>query len=203
MSKICEYLMPYKSLIGGWIIPKNICDEVINYYKKSNDKKPGVRYLGGSKESGVSVNTDIKDSIDVYISGNEVFKLDNYFNCLKECLQNYLQKYTYANNVESFSINDDVNIQYYKPNGGFKVWHMENSGSQKNLHRHLVFMTYLNDVPDGGTEFLYQGLKTPAKKGLTVIWPATWTHTHKGEISKTKEKYIITGWYSFERHNNE
>ena len=191
--------MPYKSLIGGWIIPKNICDEVINYYEKSNDKKPGVRYLGGSKESGVSVNTDIKDSIDVYISGNEVFKLDNYFNCLKECLQNYLQKYTYANNVESFSINDDVNIQYYKPNGGFKVWHMENSGSQKNLHRHLVFMTYLNDVPDGGTEFLYQELKVKAQKGLTIIWPAYFTHTHKGEISKTNEKYIITGWYSYDR----
>jgi hypothetical protein len=33
-------------------------------------------------------------------------------------------------------------------------------------------MTYLNDVDDGGTDFLYQKLTTPAKKGLTLIWPA-------------------------------
>jgi hypothetical protein len=59
-------------------------------------------------------------------------------------------------------------------------------------------MTYLNDVPNGGTEFLYQNIKLPAIKGLTTIWPAYWTHTHKGQISKEHEKYIATGWFQFE-----
>ena len=59
-------------------------------------------------------------------------------------------------------------------------------------------MTYLNNVKDGGTMFKYQNLTIPAKKGLTLIWPSDWTHTHKGQISNTKEKYIITGWYSYE-----
>ena len=66
-------------------------------------------------------------------------------------------------------------------------------------------MTYLNDVPDGGTEFLYQNLTTKAIKGNTVIWPATWTHTHRGQISQTHEKIIITGWIrliSDEEKNN-
>ena len=58
-------------------------------------------------------------------------------------------------------------------------------------------MTYLNDVENGGTDFLYQKITTPAKKGLTIIWPATWTHTHKCHISNTQEKYIITGWFSY------
>ena len=40
-----------------------------------------------------------------------------------------------------------------------------------------------------------------AKTGSTLIWPATWTHTHKGVISKTQTKYIITGWYSY--YNND
>ena len=44
---------------------------------------------------------------------------------------------------------------------------------------------------------LYQKLKTPAKKGLTIIWPAEWTHTHRGIVSNTKEKIIVTGWYNF------
>ena len=65
------------------------------------------------------------------------------------------------------------------------------------IFRHLVFMTYLNTVDDGGTHFYYQKLKTKAKKGLTLIWSSAWTHTHRGIISKTKEKYILTGWYNF------
>ena len=92
---------------------------------------------------------------------------------------------------------EKYNLQKYPPGGGFKIWHFENDFSSKlNWHRGLVFMTYLNDVEDGGTEFLYQNLTIPAKKGLTLIWPAFFTHTHKGQISKTKEKYIVTGWFN-------
>ena len=59
-------------------------------------------------------------------------------------------------------------------------------------------MTYLNDVTDDGeTEFYYQKIKVKPQKGLTLIWPADWTHTHRGNTSKTQDKYIITGWYSF------
>ena len=76
---------------------------------------------------------------------------------------------------------------------------MVNEHSSGN--RILVFMTYLNDVKDGGTEFLYQKLTTPAKKGLTLIWPTDFTHTHRGVISQTKEKYIATGWYAYDTPN--
>ena len=62
-------------------------------------------------------------------------------------------------------------------------------------------MTYLNTVPYGGTEFFYQNKRFKAVIGDTLIWPASWNHTHKGEISKkqTKTKYIITGWWHYER----
>ena len=33
--------------------------------------------------------------------------------------------------------------------------------------------------------------------GKTLIWPAEWTHAHKGEILKSGIKYIITGWMHF------
>ena len=59
-------------------------------------------------------------------------------------------------------------------------------------------MTYLNDVEDKGeTEFVLQNLKVKAEKGKTLIWPADWTHTHRGIISPTQEKYIVTGWFNF------
>ena len=64
--------------------------------------------------------------------------------------------------------------------------------------RHLVFMTYLNDISDEGeTEWKHQGLKVKPEKGLTVIWPADWTYTHKGIPSHSETKYIATGWYNF------
>jgi hypothetical protein len=35
------------------------------------------------------------------------------------------------------------------------------------------------------------------KKGLTLIWPADWTFTHRGVPSPTQEKIITTGWFNF------
>ena len=63
-------------------------------------------------------------------------------------------------------------------------------------------MTYLNDVEnEGETEFYHQKIKVKPQKGLTLIWPADWTHTHRGIASKIDEKYIITGWFSFIKNN--
>lgn len=93
-----------------------------------------------------------------------------------------------------------MNIQKYKPGEGFFNWHCERSvPTAASVDRALVFMTYLNDVPDGGTKFFHQDIVTPAKKGLTIIWPVDWTYTHAGQISQTSEKYIVTGWIYYLR----
>ena len=49
----------------------------------------------------------------------------------------------------------------------------------------------------GETEFFHQKIKVKPQKGLTIIWPAEWTHTHRGIVSPTQTKYIMTGWYNF------
>ena len=90
-------------------------------------------------------------------------------------------------------------MQKYYPDGGYHQWHYEREGkSGKDLVRHLVFMTYLNDVEEGGeTEFFYQNLKIKPKKGLTIIWPADWTFTHRGLTTVYETKYIVTGWLNY------
>jgi len=91
-------------------------------------------------------------------------------------------------------------IQKYQPKEGFFAWHCEKSlVIPATCDRALVFMTYLNDVSDGGTRFLNQDIITPAVKGLTLIWPTDWTHTHCGQISQNNIKYIATGWFSYKR----
>ena len=99
------------------------------------------------------------------------------------------------NSKQEWQVRDGMLIQKYLPNQGFKLWHYENScANERTVTRQLVFMTYLNDVPDGGTEFYFQNKTIEAKKGKTLIWPAGFTHVHKGQISKKHVKYIITGW---------
>ena len=57
-------------------------------------------------------------------------------------------------------------------------------------------MVYLNTVTDeGGTYFSNYDYKIDAVEGRLVIWPAYWTHVHRGVISKSQTKYIATGWY--------
>ena len=65
-------------------------------------------------------------------------------------------------------------------------------------NRILAWMFYLNTVTDGGgTYWDNYDLTMNAVKGRLVIWPAYFTHFHKGIVSKTETKYIATGWFQY------
>jgi hypothetical protein len=194
-----EYKLPHSSFIGGWFIKNKVCDELIKFYKKNAHLHLEGKVLKQGS-SDIVIDEKTKKSLDISLSSNFlVYPTNLYFIELQKVLINYIQRYEYANLVRPFAV-CDYNIQYYKKNEGFRKYHSERGGLE-NSNRHLVFMTYLNDVPDGGTEFLYQNLTVSAKKGLTVIWPSDWTHTHRGQISKNFEKYIVTGWFKFTNPN--
>ena len=194
-----EHNFPFNSFIGGWYIPEKTCDDVINSFNKFKNlgkTNPGRIYT--EKTGRFTALKDIKDSEDLNILWNSKNNIIiRYRNQLQKVLDNYIKKYPTVNLQHGFNVNVDYNIQYYKPGGGFKVWHNERANNGEEVKRVLVFMTYLNDVDDGGTEFKNQNIICPAKKGLTLIWPTDWTHTHRGQISMTKEKYIVTGWFTF------
>jgi len=193
MKKLKEHKFSNNSFIGGWYISEKICDKIINFYK--NNPKSVVE--GNTGTDKIKIDKDIKESLEIGLKPDTSFPpFYEYRMALQLCLDEYIKKYPFLQRVDNFNITEGYNIQYYKPNGGFKHWHCEIT-HPKSSKRVLTFMTYLNDVPDGGTEFFYQKTITPAKKGLTLIWPAHFTHFHKGQISKKYEKYIITGWYTF------
>ena len=98
----------------------------------------------------------------------------------------------------------NINLQkYLQGTGGYHHWHSEiypQNASCETLHRVLLWQFYLNDVEDGGeTEFLYQGRKVEARKGRLIIAPAGFTHTHKGHVSRSGDKYIATSWILYQR----
>ena len=183
------------SFIGAWYLDElDVCDELIAYFNDSAGKVAGQ--VGDGQ-----VDRDVKDSVDLQIGCDgftdpPVFR---YLTNLKVVCEEYVGKYQASGALDAWGIAEKINIQHYEPGGGYKIWHCERWGKgMPAAARHLVFMTYLNDVSDaGGTEFLYQGLTVQARKGLTLIWPADWTHHHRGVVSPTEQKYIITGWFSF------
>ena len=189
--------LPIHTFMEGYFIDTKLCDDVIKYFDNNPQIQKEGHYYNTEKKQ-TCVDLDTKQSFDIVINKNRLdIPFYNYRIQLQECLNNYLIKYKYCDELtHCFNINEDYIIQKYPVGGGFKVYHTERLGG-KTSKRNLVFMTYLNDVSDGGTMFYYQKLQLPAIKGLTLIWPSDWTHTHKGIISYTKEKYIITGWYSY------
>jgi len=78
---------------------------------------------------------------------------------------------------------------------GYHSWHCETSNLQVS-HRALAYTLYLNDVPEGEgeTEYLHQGYRHQPKMGDVVIWPAAFTHIHRGNPVYSVDKYIVTGW---------
>ena len=174
--------------------PKDVCDGLIDFYNTDEEfvKHPGQ--ISNREDT----KSDDKESMDLSIPVGYVEfdqRLDVYFNFLHQSFVTYFQTFQQAH--LPCRISDIFNIQWYPKGGGYKIWHFERTNNKHALRRHLVWMTYLTDNPNGGTEFHFQDLYIPAEKGKTVIWPAEWMYTHKGRVDNENEKMIITGWMEF------
>ena len=189
-----EYDIDHNSFIGGSYIPEDVCDQIIDFWNKNESLQvPGIVGNSGSISNDDKVKKCTQMNVQPFPRELSLYELH-----LQETLNNYIKKYKWADFVNTYQVIEKLSIQHYKPGEGFYKWHTENTGYSYNLNRHLVFMTYLNDVENSGTEFYYfPDLNIQAKKGLTLIWPAGWTHTHRGVISDIDEKHIITGWFNF------
>ena len=188
-----------ESFIHGCYIPDRICDDLIKYFDEHPDRQAiGKIYDVNRKKSieDVSKKESIEIGFYVYEDEEDARLLSEYLVYLNLCIREYEYKYDRARLMSSYGITEGINLQKYEPGGGYKNWHADRCGSADES-RCLVFMTYLNNVSEGGTEFMYQKITSPAKKGLTIIWPTDWTHTHKGQISQTHKKYILTGWLNY------
>lgn len=147
----------------------------------------GIENFGAKNRKDFSLffHTDSFETLDLAQETN------NYLN---EAIQRYCDVYpSFAMlNVLSRSIK----VQKTPPKGGFYSWHCEQKDGE-SVHRVLAWTIYLNDIPEGEgeTEFLELGMKLRPKKGTVCLFPASWTHTHRGNPVYTTDKYIATGWF--------
>ena len=173
-------------------------DDVVRY----PDGTDNTRQPGSSGDN--NVNPSVKDSIDRrmvfgYTSNSSAANRVNniVYNALVKYTNDYKEKFPELDELDTWQLYTSYNIQKYNKGGGYFKLHCENDGESNE--RMLAWMFYLNTVTDGGgTYFSNYDLTINAVEGRMVIWPAYWTHHHKGIVSHTQEKYISTGWFSFQ-----
>jgi hypothetical protein len=196
-------LRPHKindqnNFIAAWYNDDfDLIDQTIDWFESN----PELQKMGTVGEN--RVDHEVKRSSEIFLyPGHPNPEIRNkWVQHTQASLEEYLLLYPEANNVCAFEMKETIKIQKYLPGEGFPAWHCENEGDFRSITctRHLVFITYLNDLHNEGgeTEFLHQKLKVRPEKGLTLIWPADWTFTHRGVVSESETKYIVTGWYNF------
>lgn len=196
----------FNDFIGVWpnFMPRPLCEDICKFTDTQIDQACVVNPSLKPEEFG-DPNRVVK-SEDLY--GGQLNRKDfamilNYSNrdlvlkinsVLRACVQHYISEYQSLRNTKMIS--SDIKIQKTPPGGGYHLWHYENS-DEAHAFRELVWMVYLNDMPEGEaeTEFLYQRRRIRPTAGTVVVWPAGFTHTHKGNTVLTQDKYILTGWY--------
>ena len=185
------------NFIGAWNLENNnLCYEIIDFFEKNlNLQKKGVT-SDSSNNKKIKSTTDITiRPIDLKDKNFNVF--NNYMKELHNCYVDYQKQWPFLKSMLNDIQIPPFNIQKYNPGDHFSTVHSERT-SLNTLHRLFAFMTYLNDVEDGGeTHFTHYKLKIKPEIGKTIIWPAEWTHAHSGEILKSGTKYIVTGWMNF------
>jgi len=190
----------YNNFIGMYqdVYPDGFCNHLINEFDRllksgvcnnrqsaentTKTKKEDFHYFMNMKSNPISSFNDICVN-DIFITG------------LQNCFDDY---------VEEFDILKDYNLrcttlkmQKTEPGAGYHVWHAE-QGPDEDASRCLVYSAYLNTIEDAGeTEFLYQRLRIPPKENTVLIWPAAFTHTHRGNPPLEGCKYILNGWIEF------
>lgn len=164
---------------------------------------------GGSYTRQKSEGTSKGIKADTAIDAAELL-LTNLFKPLQEHMLIMLNKHitTYVEDFETgmfgIEVEDQfpmsqsgIKIQMTKPSEGYHVWHCENS-NLANKSRFLTWILYLNDIAEGGeTEFIHLSERVTPKTGRLVIFPAGWTHVHRGNPPLSDTKYIATGWMEY------
>lgn len=129
--------------------------------------------------------------------------IEAFFDLLQIVFDNYSSRYTYLKDVQVTC--SSMKMQRTDPGQGYHVFHAEQgNGNVYSMHqkRAVVYTLYLNTLDSdagGETEFLYQKKRIAPVENTMIIWPAAYTHVHRGNTTLgDKSKYIITGWFQYD-----
>jgi hypothetical protein len=178
------------------------CDESVvdGMTRLFNDVKATGKAIRPGTVGQNKVREDYKKCVDLFfneipesgVQYDPAYRDEDYLQFLFKIIREYSVKYLYDEPLEFHS---PPKFQFYKPGEAFYADHFDALGVETQ-NRVVAFITYLNTIKDGGgTSFIFQDTTVKAEKCKTILFPAGYTHRHKGEVSETESKLIITGWF--------
>lgn len=184
------------------VYPEGYCQHLIDEFERLTSS--GAGYDRQQSEGAVRHDkNDFQLELNFGVHTAAVFKdnspIDMFFKGLQNCYNRYLDNFSVLKNARIHGT--AMKMQRTDPGGGYHVWHGE-QGNGEHAGRVLVYMLYLNslEAEDGGeTEFLYQRKRIRPEANTMLLWPAAFTHTHRGNtVLGQQSKYIVTGWFYYE-----
>ena len=183
----------YEDFIGFYEnkFPDRLCDALVEVFNQiENDQSFDVH------RNNTLLRNDFSLNLSHFNQGDKITSHCNEF--IIKTFAEYADKYPSLR--DCFIYNPGLKLQKTIPGGGFHSWHCEQPYiiNDFDKDRLLAWMVYLNDDYEGGeTEFNYLSKRVKPKKGTLLMWPTGFTHTHRGGMVISGEKYILTGWIYF------
>ena len=176
---------------------KDECKEIIDYINFFEDN----HILEYDKSALEIEDHKIVNVTQDYDLGGSSKLAEMLFPGFKPCLTEYLESISILRS-RKFLLHD-LKLKKIPAGGGFHNWHYE-SGALPVAARQFVVQLYLNDDFDGGeTEFLYQQRREKAVAGDILMFPASYTHTHRGNPPLGGDKYIATSWGVIQQNESD
>jgi hypothetical protein len=192
-----ELKYEFKEFIGIYenaFTPKE-CEDTIKLFE--NYHKAGYTYTRNENDLNLAndVQAFINPSIELDWQTEFIGSFHNRFYDYIYPIYNI--QYPILQNLQKHK-SKYIKIQKTCPTKGYHVWHCEHDACLDGRDRVLAWTLYLNDVEEGGeTEYLYQSLRIKPKTGTFALFPAHFTHAHRGNPPLSGVKYIATGWIEF------
>jgi len=193
------------------VLSKDECKAIINKFNKfDKDRQLKTKVFFSYKDQVDNLEGREVDSSNKEVSKkctqitfdlhdrNDIFYHRFVKKAILKSLPLYTKKYPFLKTGSEcceFNVTSLYNFQKYTDGEGYYKLHCEQGPLAP--YRMLVWSLYLNDAKCG-TEFPTQKKVVKPKTGRMSIWPASWTHPHRGVTPNKGLKYIITGWWNFE-----
>jgi len=198
-----KWLGEYNDFVGVYhkVISSDLCNAYLEFYNwailnnyAEPSWKPGKQFSDGAMRRDESIHSPIKFfQDDNYIEIFPPLLSKQYFDVTNIHLKEYITRYNIQLNM-ALSANV-YKIHKVKPGQGYHQWHCEHHPGT-DPSRVFAYMTYLQIPEEGGeTEFLHQSLRITTEVGTTLIWPAYFTHQHRGNPPLKGNKIYLTGWF--------
>lgn len=194
----------YKDFIAIYkdVYPEGYCEHLISEFERLTKGGAGANRIkseGAPRHRKDDTQLGLNIRVHQVVSFNEHDSVDVFFNGLQRCYDAYTEQYSVLRDAKIRA--STMKMQRTDPGGGYHVWHGE-QGNDKHAERVLVYMLYLNTLePEeaGETEFLYQRTRLRPEANTMIVWPAAYTHAHRGNVVHgDKSKYIVTGWFYYD-----